>query len=131
MPIRILFVDDEPDLELLIRQKYRKQLRQGEVELAFAGNGREALALAQGRTVDLIVTDINMPVMNGLEMLEALRAVPRKASIPAFILSTESSKSMVERGKKCGATAWIVKPFKPEILIKGIAHVLAKARGAA
>jgi two-component system chemotaxis response regulator CheY len=72
-----------------------------------------------------------MPVMGGLEMLEGLRALPGKVSIPAFVLTTESSKEMVARGKKCGATAWIVKPFKPEILIKGISHVLARARAAA
>jgi len=127
MLAKILVVDDSAT----IRHQLRACLESGGYDVIEAENGALGLERATNETVDLIIVDINMPVMNGLEMLEALRAVPRKASIPAFILSTESSKSMVERGKKCGATAWIVKPFKPEILIKGIAHVLAKARGAA
>jgi len=127
MSAKILVVDDSAT----IRHQLRACLDSAGYVVLEAENGALGLERATHEAVDLIIVDINMPVMNGLEMLEALRTVPRKGSIPAFILSTESSKSMVERGKKCGATAWIVKPFKPEILTKGIAHVLAKARGAA
>ena len=59
-------------------------------------------------------------------MLEGLRKVPAKASVPAFVLTTESSREMVARGRKCGAAAWIVKPFKPDVLIKGIAQILSR-----
>ena len=75
----------------------------------------------------MAIVDVNMPVMNGLEMLANLRNIPGKESIPVFVLTTESSKDLVTRGKQHGATAWIVKPFKPDVLAKGVAHVLKRA----
>jgi two-component system chemotaxis response regulator CheY len=127
MPAKILVVDDSAT----IRHQLRACLEGAGYEVLEAENGALGLQRAKDTPVDLVIVDVNMPVMSGLEMLEHLRTVPGKATVPAFVLTTESSKDMVARGKKCGATAWIVKPFKPEILIKGIAHVLAAAAAAA
>lgn len=111
MPTRILFVDDEPDLELLIRQKYRKQLRQGEVELAFAGHGREALALVEAQMVDfdLIVTDINMPVMSGLELLDELQKL--ELSTLVLVLSAYGDMANIRTAMNRGAFDFLTKPI--------------------
>ena len=111
MATRILFVDDEPDLELLIRQKYRKQLRRGEVELWFAGNGREALAAveARGGELDLIVTDINMPVMNGLELLDELRKLELSALV--LVLSAYGDMANIRTAMNRGAFDFLTKPI--------------------
>lgn len=127
MPTRILFVDDEPDLELLIRQKYRKQLRQGEVELAFAGNGREALALVQARTTDfdLIVTDINMPVMSGLELLDELRKLDLSSLV--LVLSAYGDMANIRTAMNRGAFDFLTKPIDFQDLAitqdKALAHL--------
>jgi len=127
MLTRILFVDDEPDLELLIRQKYRKQLRQGEVELAFAGNGREALALVQAGTpeFDLIVTDINMPVMSGLELLEELREL--EPGPPVLVLSAYGDMENIRTAMNRGAFDFLTKPIDFQDLAitqeKALAHL--------
>lgn len=127
MPTRILFVDDEPDLELLIRQKYRKQLRQGEVELAFAGNGREALAAIEARTADfdLVVTDINMPVMNGLELLDELRKL--ELSSLFLVLSAYGDMANIRTAMNRGAFDFLTKPIDFQDLAitqdKALAHL--------
>jgi adenylate cyclase len=127
MPTRILFVDDEPDLELLIRQKYRKQLRQGEVELSFAGNGREALALVDDpqSDFDLIVTDINMPVMSGLELLDELRK--REPSALVLVLSAYGDMANIRTAMNRGAFDFLTKPIDFQDLAitqdKALAHL--------
>jgi adenylate cyclase len=74
MTVRILVVDDEPDLEGLLVQKFRHQIREGKVELLFACDGVEALAMLEAnRDVDMVVTDINMPRMDGLSLLQKLQ----------------------------------------------------------
>ena len=76
--VRILVVDDEPDLELLIKQRFRKRIRASEFEFQFAANGVEALeALADGPGIDIVLTDINMPVMDGLTLLGKMSALDR------------------------------------------------------
>ena len=119
---KILIVDDSAT----IRMQLRGCLEPEGHDVTEADNGAVGLQRAKAGAFDLVIVDINMPVMSGLEMLEALREVPAARSVPAFVLTTESSKAMVARGKKCGATAWIVKPFKPELLVRGVAHVLSK-----
>lgn len=119
---RILIVDDSAT----IRAQVRACLEPAGLEVAEAENGAVGLRYAKSREVDLVIVDVNMPVMSGLEMLEALREVPERREVPAFVLTTESSKAMVARGKRCGATAWIVKPFKPPLLLRGVEHVLRR-----
>jgi hypothetical protein len=78
MPMKILVVDDEPDLEVLVRQKFRRQLREGSFELVFARNGEEALeVLNQDPSINIVLSDINMPVMDGLTLLGKLTGLDR------------------------------------------------------
>ncbi len=119
----ILVVDDSAT----IRHQVRACLQAAGLSVIEAENGAIGLQKAKDHPIDMAIVDVNMPVMNGLEMLANLRAVPGKRSLPVFVLTTESSKELVSKGKKHGATAWIVKPFKPDVLAKGVAHVLARA----
>ncbi|MCX4247002.1 response regulator [Paraliomyxa miuraensis] len=116
MPTRILFVDDEPDLESLLRQKYRKQLRHGELQVAFAGHGREALEVvaAAREGFDLIVTDINMPVMNGLELLDELRRLDLSALV--LVLSAYGDMANIRTAMNRGAFDFLTKPIDFEDL---------------
>jgi two-component system chemotaxis response regulator CheY len=90
-----------------------------------AGDGRAGLETAEQEDVDMLIVDINMPIMNGIEMVSRVRALPRYAKTPIFMLTTESTKAVMALGKSAGATAWIIKPFRPDVLLKGIARVLA------
>jgi YesN/AraC family two-component response regulator len=108
---RILFVDDEPDLQPLIRQRYRAQLQQGEVVLAFALNGREALDVVAARTVDydVVVTDINMPVMNGLELLDELKKL-QLSTVP-LVLSAYGDMTNIRTAMNRGSFDFLTKPI--------------------
>ncbi len=119
----ILVVDDSTT----IRHQVRTCLQAAGYTVIEAENGAIGLQKAKDHPIDMAIVDINMPVMDGLEMLASLRSVPGKQGIPVFVLTTESSKDLVTRGKRYGATAWIVKPFKPDVLVKGVKHVLARA----
>lgn len=124
MSSKILIVDDSAT----IRMQLRACLSPAGFEIVEADNGANGLQRAKSEPFDLIIVDVNMPIMSGLEMLEAARQSQELKNIPAFVLTTERSKDMVARGKKAGATAWIVKPFNPDILRKGVEAVLAKAK---
>jgi two-component system chemotaxis response regulator CheY len=91
------------------------------------GNGKEALdALnaAPGGKVDVIITDLNMPVMDGITFIKEARRLAVLRFTPILMLTTESQDSMKMQGKAAGATGWIVKPFNPEQLLKVLAKVL-------
>ena len=77
-----------------------------------------------GMTPDLIITDLNMPVMNGLEFLKALRDVPSTSRTPTLMLTTETKAELKQQGKALGLTGWIVKPFNPAQLKQAITRVL-------
>jgi two-component system chemotaxis response regulator CheY len=89
-----------------------------------APDGRAALALARSRQVDLVITDVNMPNMGGLELTKELRAIPSYARVPIILLTTESDPEMKNKGRAAGATGWIVKPFNPEQLVAVVSRVL-------
>lgn len=82
-----------------------------------ACDGKDGLAKFMAERVALVVTDLNMPVMNGIEMIRHLRAEPRGAGVPIVMLTTETSPEMKARGKEAGATGWLSKPFDAEMLI--------------
>ncbi|MBV1862063.1 MAG: response regulator [Nannocystaceae bacterium] len=119
----ILVVDDSA----MARHQVRVCLQSAGHSVIEAENGVTGLQKARDEPIDLAIIDVNMPIMDGLEMLAGLRSVPGKQSIPVFILTTDASKFLVARGNQHGTTVWIVKPFRPEVLARSVAHVLAMA----
>ena len=85
-----------------------------------AGDGKAALALLDGRQVNMAVCDINMPVMNGIEFVKAAKQLPAYKFMPILMLTTESQDSKKEEGKAAGAKAWMVKPFSPTQLVNAV-----------
>jgi adenylate cyclase len=110
MTARILFVDDEPDLEPLVKQKFRRQIRNGDVSFLFASDGIDALAqLAGDDTIDLVVTDINMPRMDGLTLLEKLQESGEGLS--TIIVSAYGDMSNIRVAMNRGAFDFLTKPI--------------------
>jgi two-component system chemotaxis response regulator CheY len=93
-------------------------------EVVEAADGQEGLDKAKGRTFNLILTDQNMPRMDGLTLVKGLRALPQYKGTPILILTTESSDAMKSAGKTAGATGWLVKPFDPPKLLEVVKKVL-------
>ena len=119
-PTLILAVDDSPSMRGMIAFL----LRDAGYDVLEADDGEKALALAENRTVDLVLTDQNMPNMDGLSLVTRLRELPAYRSVPILMLTTESSAEMKSKGRAAGATGWMVKPFDPEKLIAMLAAVL-------
>jgi two-component system, chemotaxis family, chemotaxis protein CheY len=116
----ILTVDDSAS----IRQMVGFTLRQAGFQVVEATDGKHGLQIAQSTQAALVITDLNMPNMNGLELIQALRQLPAYKFVPILMLTTESDDTKKQAGKNAGATGWIVKPFNPEQLLKVIAKVL-------
>jgi adenylate cyclase len=124
MTATVLVVDDEPDLEALVLQKFRRQIRDGLVNFVFARDGLEALqSIEQYPHVDLVVSDINMPRMDGYDVIRNLRKDPAHKSTPILVLTTESEAEKKNLAREAGATGWMVKPFDPERLIATVRKV--------
>ena len=87
-------------------------------------DGRDALTKINGTSINMVITDLNMPNMNGLELIKALRARPEFKFMPIVFLTTESQAEKKEAAKAAGATGWVVKPFKPEQLLAVVKKVL-------
>lgn len=113
MPKTILSVDDSAS----IRQMVSFTLKNAGYEVFEAINGKDALTKIKSKPVDLVITDLNMPVMDGVEFIKSLRGEPDFRYTPIVMLTTESSPEKKAAGKEAGATGWMVKPFKPEDLI--------------
>lgn len=110
----ILVVDDSAT----VRQQVGLAVKQAGYEIIEAADGIEGMQkLKTIADIALIVCDVNMPNMNGLEMLEQIQANDKHRTIPVIILTTEGQPDLVARAKKGGAKAWIVKPFKAELLV--------------
>jgi two-component system chemotaxis response regulator CheY len=88
------------------------------------GNGQEGLARLDQAAADIVITDLNMPVMDGITFIRKLRTRPTNRFTPILMLTTESQESKKQEAKTAGATGWITKPFNPEQLLKVIAKVL-------
>ena len=117
---KILMVDDS----MTMRQLVRVTLTRSGYEVVEASDGVEALAVASSQTFDLVLSDINMPIMNGLELLRSLRKLPAYKFTPVVLVTTESEISKKQEGKSAGATGWIVKPFEPQQLLAVVVKVL-------
>ena len=116
----ILTVDDTATM----RQMISFTLHSVGYEVLQASDGREALTLAQGRKLDMVIADVNMPNMDGIALVKALRALPEYKFTPILLLTTESTDAKRQEGKGAGATGWIVKPFNPEQLLNVVKKVL-------
>lgn len=112
---KILIVDDSA----AIRQQVGKLLEDAGFEVLEAGDGIEGQELIdRANDLSLVICDVNMPRMGGLEMLEALKSNPRHASLAVLMLTTDGHPGLIARARAAGAKGWLVKPFKPDQLVK-------------
>lgn len=110
---RILTVDDSTS----VRQMVSFTLGKAGYEVVEAVDGKDGLEKVAGGKFDLIITDLNMPNMDGIQMIAAIRKLPANGFIPILMLTTESQSEKKDAGRKAGATGWIVKPFSAEQLL--------------
>ncbi len=116
----ILTVDDSAS----IRQLVSFALKNEGYDIVEAVDGLDALDKMKAATVDMVLTDLHMPNMNGIDLIKQIRSNPDCKFIPIIFLTTESKAEKKQEGKSAGATGWIVKPFKPEQLIAVVKKVL-------
>ena len=119
--LKILVVDDET----AARRGLVSLLSGWGYAVEEAADGQEALEFARDHTVDLVISDVNMPRMDGIKLVSELRALPSYRLIPLLLLTTESSQEKKLEGKRAGATGWIVKPFNPAQLINTLGRLFA------
>jgi two-component system chemotaxis response regulator CheY len=117
----VLTVDDSPS----IRQMIRLTLGPAGYTVLEAGNGAEGLNKAKSSQVDMVVTDLNMPVMDGLGLIRELRSLPAYRGVPIVFLTTESDAGLKQQAKAAGATGWITKPFRQDQLLMVVQKFLA------
>ncbi len=116
MAVTILVIDDSTSL----RQVVSMTLKGAGYDVLQAGDGREALALLDGRKIGMAVCDVNMPNMNGIEFVIAAKKLPAYKFMPILMLTTETQESKKAEGKAAGAKAWMVKPFSPTSLLSAV-----------
>jgi len=117
---KILAVDDSASM----RQMVGFTLKTAGFDVTEATNGDEALKVAQSKHFDLVISDVNMPVMDGITLIRNLRNLPAYKFTPLLMLTTESGGDKKQEGRAAGATGWIVKPFNPEQLLATVRKVL-------
>ncbi len=123
--LRTLIVDDSS----VMRKIVERALRQAGIvmgQVIEAGNGSQALDILRHQTVDLVLSDINMPVMDGLEFVRQLRTVENARGVPVLMITTEGSESHVVEAISCGARGYIRKPFTPDQMKRQVLPLLAK-----
>jgi two-component system cell cycle response regulator len=120
MPHKILSVDDSRTVRIIVRKAFRSYA----CDIAEAGNGAEALAAIAKDTPALILLDVTMPVMDGVELLTRLKADPALATIPVVMLTAEGAQEQVKKILELGATDYIVKPFKEEQLLEKVRKII-------
>ncbi|ACT48165.1 MULTISPECIES: response regulator [Methylotenera] len=116
----ILAVDDSGSL----RQMVAFSLKAAGYDVIQAVDGQDGLNKAKEKTVDLVLTDQNMPIMDGLTLIKNLRGLGSYQKVPILMLTTESSDEMKAKGKAAGANGWLVKPFDPKRLIEVVQKVI-------
>ncbi len=116
----IITVDDSAS----VRQMVGFTLKEAGYQVIEASDGRDAVSKMNGRQINLVVTDLNMPNMDGIELIKNVRANPAYKFIPILMLTTESQTEKKVEGKKAGATGWIIKPFQPEQLLNVVRKVI-------
>lgn len=118
--MRVLTVDDSRTILAMLHHT----LSNAGFDVLQAEDGKKGLELLASEAVDVVITDINMPVMDGVEFIRSVRASGRHNSLPILILTTETSQDKRDQGRAAGGTGWIVKPFDPEKLISVIHKVV-------
>ena len=118
---QLLIVDDSTSM----RQMVAFALTSGGFDVREAEDGQAALDIARGQRFDAVVTDVNMPRMDGISLIRELRQLPAYKFTPLLMLTTESGGDKRLEGKAAGATGWLVKPFDPEQLVATVRKVLA------
>lgn len=116
----ILAVDDSAS----IRQMVSFTLKSAGYEVVEAVDGMDGLEKAKSKPISLVLTDQNMPRMDGITLIKTLRGMPQYAAVPILMLTTESSDAMKTQGRAAGATGWLVKPFDPQKLIEVVRKVI-------
>ena len=117
---RILAVDDSASM----RQMVVFTLKKAGYEVVDAKDGVEALEIAKGQSFDAVISDVNMPNMDGITLIKNLRTLPTYKFTPMLMLTTESGTEKKQEGRAAGATGWIVKPFNPDQLLAVIQKVI-------
>lgn len=120
MSKKVLIVDDSK----MMRDMISFTLQEAHFEAIVAEHGQDALNKLDEQAVDLIVTDLNMPIMDGITFIKAARALPATRYTPILMLTTESQAEKKIEGKAAGATGWIVKPFEPTQFLNVLKKVL-------
>ncbi len=121
MSLRILAVDDS----LTMREMLRQTLTEAGFQVVLAEDGIDALERLQGADPDLILTDLNMPNMDGFGLIDAVRKGDVASRVPILVLTTESAATLKDRARAAGATGWITKPFDEVSLVSTIRRVAA------
>ncbi len=117
---QVLIVDDSASIRTLLA----KTLQDTGYQVQSAVDGSQGLEVAKLTQFDLVITDVNMPEMDGLRLIEALRKLPEYRLKPILVLSTEHSQDMKRKGKEAGATGWLVKPFDPKTMVEVVEKVV-------
>ena len=118
---KIMIVDDSRT----IRQQVSFTLNKGGFEVVEAEDGKDGIEkLSANPDVQMIISDVNMPNMNGLEMVEAIKEAGTFPAVPIIVLTTEGAADLIQRAKAAGAKGWLVKPFKPDQLIAAVTKLV-------
>ncbi|WP_409561457.1 response regulator [Hyphomicrobium sp. B1] len=122
MSASILTVDDSSSIRVAIKVA----LTGAGYQVSEAVDGADGIKKANAGKFDLIITDLNMPIMDGLTMIEELRKIPAHSGVPIIFLTTESDAALKQRAKSAGATGWLTKPFQADNLLKIVKKVLGQ-----
>lgn len=117
----IMIVDDSASL----RQVVAMTLERAGYEVAQAANGKDALAAVEGKKIHLVISDVNMPVMDGITFVTELKKLPAFRFVPVVMLTTESGEGRMRAGMQAGVKAWVVKPFQPVQMLAAVARLIA------
>ncbi|PLX79219.1 MAG: hypothetical protein C0616_11880 [Desulfuromonas sp.] len=120
MSRKILTIDDS----LTVRQLLNMTLSGAGYEVCEAEDGEQALRLVLKEQFDVIITDLNMPRIDGINLIEKVREIPGYRFIPIIMLTTENHEGMKQKGKSAGASGWIVKPFRGDQVLEVVRRVL-------
>ncbi len=120
MAKKILIVDDSESVRMIARIALREQ----GYEVVEANNGVEALKQLDAERVNLVISDVNMPEMDGIALLKQIKASAKHKFMPIIMLTTEAGQDKKDEGRAAGAKAWITKPFQPNVLIAAVSKLM-------